>query len=347
MADQHRGDVLGSAPANKGGITPNLDVIQSEGRSPWGHGMLGYGKVSMNYSFELVNALNNDGYFTASIGKNHYGYLNETVPVLHNFSYHEIYDGLGSGMSNDTSRPFDDYDQWFQIQKPGMDPEASGGKLVDWNSWRGTTFIYKHSYHPTEWVTDNALNFLDSYFGNSNTTIATPMFMKISFHRPHSPYDPPQQWIDFIMKNGDLDTITYINRCSSHNAWDDIYAKGYNASCGEQNQDAWCGKMPVNSTNISRINYFANVAYLDWGIGQIVDKLKQYEVYDNSFVIYSADHGDQLGDHNLWRKTFPYESDARIPMILKWPESNISTFNNKDIKIKKGTVITEAAVELR
>ncbi len=47
--------------------------------------------------------------------------------------------------------------------------------------------------------------------------------------------------------------------------------------------------MPVNSTNVSGINYFANVVC---GIGEIVDKLKQYKVYDNLFVIYRYVHAD-------------------------------------------------------
>eukprot|EP01084_Bolivina_argentea_P259560 437984_1 len=370
MADQHRADVLGSSSINKGGITPNLDAIQSDGilfsnaytstpsctparaglltgRSPWGHGLLGNGKISMNYSFELINALNNNGYYTSSIGKNHYGYLNQTMPVLHNFSYHAIYDGLGTGLPNDTTHPFDDYDIWFQTENPGTNPEATGGNLMDWNSWRGAPFIYNNVYHPIQWVTDSALQFLDSYFNTTHSDNLNPLFMKISYHRPHSPYDPPQQWIDYIMKNGNLDKITHINRCNGDDCWDMQYEKGYNGSCGEQNVDAWCGLMPVNETNISRINYYANVAFIDDGIGQIINKLKYYNVYDNSFVIYSADHGDQLGDHNLWRKTFPYQSDLNIPMILKWPESNVSTFNSKDVQIKRGTVINEAVVELR
>ncbi|GAG48242.1 unnamed protein product, partial [marine sediment metagenome] len=34
-----------------------------------------------------------------------------------------------------------------------------------------------------------------------------------------------------------------------------------------------------------------------------------------------SDHGDMLGDHHLWRKTYAYEGSAKIPMLLRWPKS--------------------------
>ena len=55
-----------------------------------------------------------------------------------------------------------------------------------------------------------------------------------------------------------------------------------------------------------------------------------------------------IGDHNLWRKTWPYNSDAKIPMIIKWPtESANTTFNVKDIIIPRGTINNNNIVELR
>ncbi len=95
--------------------------------------MLGYGAVSMNYSYEMVHTMNNAGYMSSIIGKNHFGWYNATSSVLHGFQYHQIYDGLGSGMPG--SSPYDDYDSFFQTQYPGDNPLATGNGTMDWNSW--------------------------------------------------------------------------------------------------------------------------------------------------------------------------------------------------------------------
>ena len=39
-----------------------------------------------------------------------------------------------------------------------------------------------------------------------------------------------------------------------------------------------------------------------------------------TFVIYLSDHGDALGDHNLWRKGYPYEQVASVPFYVRWPQ---------------------------
>lgn len=62
-------------------------------------------------------------------------------------------------------------------------------------------------------------------------------------------------------------------------------------------------------------------------------------MYDNTLIIFTSDHGDMMGDHNMWRKTYAYEGSAAIPMIVKTP-STVSAAR------PKGSVI-DAPVELR
>ena len=44
-------------------------------------------------------------------------------------------------------------------------------------------------------------------------------------------------------------------------------------------------------------------------------------MYDNALICFTADHGDMLGDHYHWRKTYAYEGSTKIPYIVKWPLS--------------------------
>ena len=67
--------------------------------------------------------------------------------------------------------------------------------------------------------------------------------------------------------------------------------------------------------------------------------MKAKGMYDDALICFVSDHGDMLGDHHLWRKTYAYEGSAAIPYILKLPQS---------IKpaVKTGKQI-DAPVELR
>ena len=56
---------------------------------------------------------------------------------------------------------------------------------------------------------------------------------------------------------------------------------------------------------------------------------------------YLSDHGDALGDHNLWRKGYPYEQVASVPLYARWPKSW-----DADVAIPRGTVLPHL-VELR
>jgi arylsulfatase A-like enzyme len=43
------------------------------------------------------------------------------------------------------------------------------------------------------------------------------------------------------------------------------------------------------------------------------------EAWANTWVVLTSDHGDMQGDHNLWRKTYPYEGSSRIPLLVVPP----------------------------
>ena len=59
-------------------------------------------------------------------------------------------------------------------------------------------------------------------------------------------------------------------------------------------------------------HYYANVTFIDDQIGQIIQILKEKGMYENAIICYTADHGDMLGDHYHWRKTYAYEGSARF-----------------------------------
>ena len=62
------------------------------------------------------------------------------------------------------------------------------------------------------------------------------------------------------------------------------------------------------------------ITHLDYQLGYMLE-LVQGALDRNLMIVYTADHGDMMGDHNLLRKTYAYEGSARIPFVIKYPNS--------------------------
>ncbi|MHC4647293.1 MAG: sulfatase-like hydrolase/transferase [Planctomycetota bacterium] len=66
--------------------------------------------------------------------------------------------------------------------------------------------------------------------------------------------------------------------------------------------------------------YYGLTQWLDEEIGQVLKMLADSEVAGNTIVIYTTDHGENLGEHGLWWKNCVYEHAARVPLIVSWPQ---------------------------
>ena len=56
-------------------------------------------------------------------------------------------------------------------------------------------------------------------------------------------------------------------------------------------------------------------------IGEILTALRKNNLAENTLIIYSSDHGDQVGEHGLWMKRTFYEGSVKVPAILSWPDT--------------------------
>ncbi len=330
MADQFRGDCLG-ADGNRVIQTPNLDRLAAEGArfrcaytctpsctparaalltglGPWRNGMLGYHRVAVQYKHEKPRMLRDTGYYTLGIGKMHYH------PQRNLHGYHQtMLDESGRVQLPDYRS---DYRSWFWSLAPTLDPDATG---IGWNDYRPGTYALPESLHPTRWTGDTAVNFLKGYQRKE------PFFLKVSFARPHSPYDPPERFMK-MYENADVPPAA-IGDWSSIN---DIKAD-------PANHTLWRGNLGPEQPIKSRRAYYGSVSFIDEQIGRILDVLRERGMVDNTLILFTCDHGDMLGDHHLWRKTYAYEGSARVPMLVRWPAS---------LAAERGRVLTQP-VELR
>lgn len=334
MSDQHRGDAL-HCMGNKAVISPNIDRLAEEGTlfisgysstpsstparaglltglSPWNHGMLGYGRVATEYKYEMPKMLRDLGYYTFGIGKMHWF----PQKTLHGF-HATLVDESGRCESPDF---ISDYREWFQLNAPGKNPDQTG---IGWNDHAAGVYQLDERLHPTTWTGQTACELIRNYDNDQ------PLFLKVSFARPHSPYDPPQRYLD-MYKNIDIPAPAIGDWCSK-------YAERKEPA--QVKKDAAFANLGDEYAINSRRHYYANVTFIDDQIGEIIKALKEKGMYDNTLICFTADHGDMLGDHYHWRKTYAYEGSTKVPYVVKWP-SSLSK------QIKTGTKV-EQPVELR
>jgi len=317
MADQFRADCI-SAEGDRVIRTPNLDRIAREGvrfrcayssvpsctparvglltgLSPWHHGMLGYGQVAEHYPHEMPQLLRDAGYQTHGIGKMHWH------PQRNPHGFHRtILDESGRVESPGF---VSDYRQWFRAQAPDLNPDATG---IGWNDYAARPYALPERLHPTRWTGEMAREFLRGY------DRPEPFFLKVSFARPHSPYDPPERF--FRMYEGVELPKAVVGSWAERHA-----TRGAKLPA-----DTWRGDLGAEQVRRSRQGYYGSVSFIDEEIGQILDVLAKRGWMENTLILFTSDHGDMLGDHHLWRKTYAYEGAARIPMLLRWPESMLS-----------------------
>lgn len=316
MTDQHRADALGCV-GNSHIHTPNIDALAADGNiftngysscpsstparaglltglSPWHHGMLGYGKVAENYKYEMPKMLREAGYYTFGIGKMHWDPQN----ALHGF--HAVL--LDESGRVESPYFISDYRKWFQLQSPGSNPDETN---VGWNAHNAKVYQLDEKLHPTTWTAQMATEFIENYESES------PLFLKVSFARPHSPYDPPQRFYD-IYKDAEVPAPFKAE-------WSEKF--GEMQRDPEANLNTAFGGFEDEYVANSRRHYYASITFIDEKIGEIIDALKKKGMYDNALICFTSDHGDMMGDHNHWRKTYAYEGSAAIPYIVKWNNS--------------------------
>ena len=317
ITDQHRGDCVG-ADGNQAIRTPHLDRIAKEGArfraaytsvpsctparaclltglSPWHNGMLGYGRVAPRYANEKPRMLREAGYHTLGIGKMHW----HPQRNLHGF-HKTILDESGR---TEAQGFVSDYRQWFRAQAPHLNPDATG---IGWNDYRAKPYALPEHLHPTHWTGETAVQFLRHYRRDE------PFFLKVSFARPHSPYDAPERFLK-LYEDADLPKAVVGTWAERH------------AMRGKKlRSSTWRGDLGADQVRQSRQGYYGNVSFIDEEIGRILASLEQRGWLENTLVLMVADHGDMLGDHHLWRKTYAYEASARVPMLVRWPDSLLS-----------------------
>ena len=69
----------------------------------------------------------------------------------------------------------------------------------------------------------------------------------------------------------------------------------------------------------TRHAYYGMISYVDDKVGELLRTLDALGMADNTVVVFTADHGDMMGERGMWYEFNPYEWSARVPLVVRAP----------------------------
>ena len=156
--------------------------------------------------------------------------------------------------------------------------------------------------HSITWTGDQAMKELAAW---SESPIDN--LLLASFAKPGHPYTPSRRFLDMYDPTK-LDLLPgWTDELAEHDA---KFNSGPYAM----------GNLTEESMRSVLAHYYALVTQLDEQVGRMVDHLKKNGTYDDTLIIFTADHGDFMGCHHMIAtEGFPYESLIRVPLMIKFP----------------------------
>jgi arylsulfatase A-like enzyme len=336
MCDQFRYDRLGvmGDPIIQ---TPNLDALTSEGLLftnaycpspvcapsraalktglfPPGNGMVAnwvpfkekVADTANIYDYLLPERLRAQGYYTGMVGKLHF------VPAedKFGFDFKSLHDAPYSVYANDDKHS--EYIKWLRknhFKTNGIDfvsifdrdesyyPDSIY-KFILGSGWR------TEEQHDVPWTIQESINFLDIYDQDK------PFFLFTSIFGPHQPYLAPTPWDSLY----NPDDIILGPR---------FYAEMENSPIFQMNHGNLAKRLRSNWSDQKFKEviaaYYGQISMIDHYLGKIFDQLKEKGIWENTWIIFLADHGDFNGAYGTFFKGEMYDASVKIPLIIKPP----------------------------
>ena len=160
--------------------------------------------------------------------------------------------------------------------------------------------------HWSEVLKDDAIGFIDNAAKSDN-----PFFMYLAFNAPHDPRQAPQEFLDkYPVENISLPT-----------SWTPEYTYKEDMGSGMNLRDEALAPFPRTeyATKVHIREYYALISHLDVQIGAILDKLEASGKMDNTYIIFTADHGIAAGRHGLIGKQSSFDHSIRAPFMIVGP----------------------------
>jgi len=307
-SDQQRYDCVGLAGRRTGIYTPYIDSIGNQGahftacyancpvcipqrmtfltgQTPEHHGLFhNYGVAYYPVETTLPAEMRRGGYQTALVGR-----------TMHTYPFKYPY-GFEYYLPGDPSNEDRNTDAFFRYVRDNA-PEGEGGYYgcgAQNNARAATPFHLDDRFHQTKWAVNQAIDFLE------RRDVSRPYMLFVGFYAPHSPHNPPAEYFNRYYFREDLDDPYLAD-------WD--VPPATSGGIGASYID-----LKGEDLRAARAGYYGNIAFLDAQIGRLLAAADR-----NTYVIFTSDHGELLGDHYMYQKSRPYEGASHIPLEIMGP----------------------------
>ena len=183
---------------------------------------------------------------------------------------------------------------WTQPGKNGqredIKPEGFKGVWSEAERENRSRFLTEYDY-PSVKTLWNAASWLE------NNHDAENFFLWVEAFDPHEPFDCPKYYLDLYEKEGEYDGYDFTHPSYAPNEFTE------------------------DETIHLRNRYKAVLTMADRHLGEILDVLDKYNMYEDTLLIFTTDHGFHLGEHGYMAKNYmsPYNEVFHIPMIIAGP----------------------------
>jgi len=176
--------------------------------------------------------------------------------------------------------------------------------------------IYDAADSDTAYTTNKVLEYLQA-------SQDQPWFVHAVFLRPHPPLFAPEPY------NGMFDpkSVPFPQRLSTP----DEEARQHPFLRFWLEKQSRPGSYPGHNYDVQNLpdyeirqmvaSYYGLIAEVDDHVGRLIDYLKSSNQLDNTLIIFTCDHGEQLGDHWLWDKGGYFDQSYHIPLIIRDPRT--------------------------
>ena len=316
-SDQQRGDCLGieNHPVLQ---TPHIDFIGASGswfrraysevpsciparrtlmsgQAPASQGMVGFQDgVDWIPPHTLAGELSSAGYQCEMVGKLH------LWPLRKRYGFHHMLlaDSTAGGHQND-------YHDWLGGATPIEFWATAHGATP--NGWIGRPSHLPESQSHAFWCVTEAIELI------SKRDPTSPFFMNVSFIDPHPPLTPPQFYYD---RYAALDLGKPYVGDWAREAVEPV--KGQDLEGPETRGFV---SLDDQTMHYCRAGYYGLINHVDTQVGRLINYLRRVHLLDETFILFTSDHGEMLGDHNMFAKGNPFEPSARVPFVARAAKS--------------------------
>ena len=222
-----------------------------------------------------------------------------------------------------------DYRRWLERKQPGasslIGPQNAipDQRRAAPQAWR--TSVPEELY-PTSYVKELSRQFLEQRAASGDDD---PFFLQVSFPDPHHPFTPPGKYWEMYdpdqialpssFDKGDIAPLKWMR---------DQRARGIADRAGPTAPFAVTAE---EAKTIIALTY-GMIAMVDDAVGDILATLERLALADNTIVIFTADHGDFMGDHGIMLKyLLHYQGLIRVPCIVADPAASEASTVRSDL----------------